>query len=326
MCITPIKVRKKDGKDSYHVMVGCRTCWQCRANYVNDWVGRCMAETKTALHTHAVTLTYGRDEFGNENHPRAVVLTYSDVQKFFKSLRKAGFEFSYFAVGEYGSAKGRAHWHVMIFWRNEPPEIERLNKRIDFKYWGHGYSYWEKPGRKAIKYVCKYLNKGLGGDKRQGHLSMSKKPPLGTEYFRRKAADYVRQGLAPQSPEYRIDGVDYWLTGRSLDMFCESFVRQWHESGRGQMPTSDFIDEYLDGLAGVQDVQRKPREVGRRYVRPHEMRIPKIFNEKPEIHFCEIRRCFYYLGLSGDRFYWSMDGEGIYEWQKNVIATKPLAN
>ena len=128
MCISPNTL--SDG-----TQVACRNCWQCRADRINDWVGRCIAESKTAVASHAITLTYGRvhlstenDAYGDAEHPRAAVLTYSDVQKYFKLLRRHGYPLRYFAVGEYGSLKGRAHWHIIAFWQDKAPPHE-LNTR-----------------------------------------------------------------------------------------------------------------------------------------------------------------------------------------------------
>ncbi len=72
MCIAPIKL--DDGTE-----VGCRECWQCRKRRVNDYVGRCIAESKFAKKTYAVTLTYGGDEGVN-----AVTLIYKGRPGFFK--------------------------------------------------------------------------------------------------------------------------------------------------------------------------------------------------------------------------------------------------
>lgn len=96
--------------------VGCRECWQCAERKTDDWVGRCIAESKTALRTFSISLTYGRDVDDNVDHIRAALLTYSDVQKYFKYLRQLGYVVRYFAVGEYGSTKGRAHWHLIVFY------------------------------------------------------------------------------------------------------------------------------------------------------------------------------------------------------------------
>ena len=83
-----------------------------------DWQGRCIAEAATAKAAFAVTLTYGRDAMGEKLHERAVVMTYSDVQRYLKLLRRHRYTVRYFCAGEFGSEKGRVHWHIILFfWR-----------------------------------------------------------------------------------------------------------------------------------------------------------------------------------------------------------------
>ena len=124
MCISPRTLR--DG-----TQVVCRECWRCRRARVDDVIGRCIAEMRTTpVGVHSVSLTYGRDRdessvtYGEAEHERAVVLTYSDVQKLMKLLRVNGYPCRYLVVGEYGSRKGRAHWHAIFFWtKRVPPGI-----------------------------------------------------------------------------------------------------------------------------------------------------------------------------------------------------------
>lgn len=232
----------------------CRKCWQCIENRVNDWVGRCIAESKTARASHAITLTYGRDEHGKEDHPRAKVLTYSDVQRYFKLLRRHGFPCRYFAVGEYGSMKGRAHWHLVVYWLDAVPPHE-LDVRFDEAHWPHGVSHWTEPTPAAIRYNTKYIQKDIGVAERQGHLMMSKKPPLGSEYFRCEAERYVDAGLAPQDLRYSFDEardkqgdkIEFYLRGKTADVFLEHFVRMWGVRRPGRpMPRSELVEEFMD--------------------------------------------------------------------------------
>lgn len=161
-------------------MIGCRYCSQCIGRSVDDWTGRCIAESIHAADAYFLSLTYGRDENGSEDHIRARLLTYSDIQKLMKRFRASGYIPRYFCVGEYGSAKGRAHWHVLIFWKDNAHEIGRriqhnadvraklkrgktLNvpdgpvpphvnstrddqKRHMQEHWPHGWSTWERLG------------------------------------------------------------------------------------------------------------------------------------------------------------------------------------
>lgn len=179
MCNSPNILR--DGN-----LVACRKCSQCRDFRVQTWVGRCIAESKTAVATTTLELTYGRDENGNESHPRAAILTYSDVQRYFKQLRNRGFPARYLITGEMGSKKGRAHWHGIVFWqkaiptimldygnnswhrakRPEPVEVPiEWETRFNEPCWPHGFSFWQtvQKGREkgSIMYACKYLQKDV---------------------------------------------------------------------------------------------------------------------------------------------------------------------
>lgn len=251
MCITPTTLA--NGKQ-----VSCRYCWQCVERATNDWVGRCIAESKTSVATHSITLTYGPDESGNEDHLRARLLTYSDVQKYLKYLRADGFPVRYLAVGEYGSTKGRAHWHLIVFWQDKVPE-HQLNKRFNEKHWPHGFSHWELPQAHAVRYVCKYIRKEMGPGLKQGHFSMSKKPPLGAKYLSDLAGRYVAQGLAPQDLEYRFsESRDrqgkkqrYVMSGVTADMFLQSFLDQWREAhGTRWWPNSELVNDFWEAQGG----------------------------------------------------------------------------
>lgn len=234
----------------------CHKCWQCREQTINDWVGRNIAETKTAVAANVITLTYGRGRAGDVDHERAFVLTYSDIQKYLKLLRRHGFPVRYFAVGEYGSLKGRAHWHIIVYWQGDVPP-HKLNQNFLEEHWPHGWSYWSGSDTAAVRYTCKYLYKDVNADgHRQGHLAMSKKPPLGAKYFKQLAERYVEQGLAPQSLEYSFpeavrrqtgEVIQFVLKDRPAEMFLEHYLARWTEvhPGRG-VPKSQLIEEFLD--------------------------------------------------------------------------------
>lgn len=265
MCINPSTLPNG-------IQIGCRNCWQCKERRVLDWSGRCIAESKVATASSFVTLTYGGEldangsPTGGSDHERVAVLTYSDVQKFFKRLRKDGFACSYFVTGEYGTLKGRAHWHVIIYWHGAVPKHNLREQTYHFQYWPHGHTYWDKVTPQTVRYVCKYVLKDLDDAEAQGMLSMSKKPPLGARYFEQRAGEYVKAGLAPQTLAYGFDEakntagkkLKFQLTGRSAEMFLQSYIDQWRgypERGyqgppcpvRGwHYPASDLVEEYED--------------------------------------------------------------------------------
>lgn len=250
MCISPNILA--DG-----TATACHKCWQCNEQAINDWVGRNIAENKTAVASNAVTLTYGRDDANEVDHLHAAILTYSDVQKFIKLLRFHGYPVRYFVTGEYGSAKGRAHWHIILHWQDKVPPHE-LQTRFMQEHWPHGLSYWDHHDPAAVRYNCKYILKDMGDDARQGHLAMSKKPPLGGSYFQALAQEYVIQGLAPQSLEYSFpeirrrkkDGSQEVLPFRLKDTSAENFLRDfceaWERDRPGEkLPKSELLEHWL---------------------------------------------------------------------------------
>ena len=291
MCTAPLTLA--DGTQT-----ACHECWQCRERAVHDWVGRNIAESKTAIAAHAVTLTYGRDSEGESDHVRAALLTYSDVQKFLKLLRRHGFPVRYFVTGEFGSKKGRAHWHIMLYWQEQVPPMcgfnadgkwrdhnldrnfmwARRDKRGEpardengkpALFWPHGWAFVTKPDWPAIKYNCKYILKDMGDDERQGHLAMSKKPPLGTDYFRLRAEKYVENGLSPQSLEYwwpevnrrmsngRHEPIRFMLKDRPAELYLRHFIESWvRVHGNTHWPNSDLVDLYWEYGQVVSDENR----------------------------------------------------------------------
>lgn len=294
MCIAPLTIRVRD----IEVQVPCQECWQCRSTAVDDWVGRNIAEKLTSVACHAVTLTYGRDQSygGVSDHVRASVLTYSDVQKYLKLLRRHGFPVRYFVTGEFGSLKGRAHWHIMLYWQRSAPlkgqaitasgvdlakkwwpggtawrndaahggrwisskwgpgEIPMDWNIMDEFHWDRGYSFWTEPTHQAIRYNTKYIQKGMGDDSRQGHLAMSKQPPLGAVYFERLARRYVVQGIAPQDLFYGFPDVlkedgkpqRFHLSGRSAELFLHAYVMEWSRvHGTKPRPQSELVELFV---------------------------------------------------------------------------------
>lgn len=251
MCIAPNTLA--DG-----TITACHKCWQCIEQAVNDWVGRNIAETKTSVQSHAVTLTYGRDDGGRPDHERSTILTYSDVKNMLKKLRNHGYPVRYFVTGEYGTKKGRAHWHIIFHWQERVPEVV-LDQIFHFEHWEHGHTKWKPVHPETIRYNCKYILKDYADDSGQTALPrMSKKPPLGHEYFMQLADRHVAEAVAPQSAEYRFRGVTrrrrdggyeeipFRMTNRTLENFMQRFIEQWQAQRPGEnLPQSQFVQEWL---------------------------------------------------------------------------------
>lgn len=327
MCLSPNQVANGQ-------LVACRECWQCRERKINDWVGRCVAESKTSTSCNMITLTYGKAlegaDLGEADHVRASVLTYRDVQHYFKRLRKNGYPMRYFAVGEYGSMKGRAHWHIIVFWKGEVPEHDLGGIRFMEKHWPHGLSHWDKVYPKSIRYVCKYIQKDMGKDERQAHLAMSKKPPLGDQYFRNRAETYVRNGLAPQDLFYTFEDcvdkhgekINFQMFSVTADNFLEHYLNTWKEAYPGvHRPGSVLLDEYEDKKTrewiAANDVQLSEKPMTKKGTEPSF--YPALMS-KDDLRIDEKRNAYYVQLDDETRLYWSFTEEGIRSWQ-NVIRT-----
>lgn len=267
MCITPCMVPEVGP-------VACRYCWQCRKNRVNDLVGRCIAESYHSTETLAVTLTYSDDaleqesrETGENRRAHAATLVYADFQRFMKRLRKAGYAVRYIVAGEYGSRKGRAHWHAILFFQGKAPQVVgdpeavqgdevALDCRINWPHWTAGYSYFQRPDYGGFAYLLKYVLKDTDQAVARHHLAMSKKPPLGAEYFRALALQHVEENISPQTALYvfrdQFDGKqqrrEFMLQGRMREIYVETFLEAYKARYDRPYPQSEFLEEQQDRL------------------------------------------------------------------------------
>lgn len=349
MCASPqLMVSPKTG---LLVEVACRKCWQCVANRKNDWVGRCIAEEQTSAETTVVHLTYGGDDkvTGLQTDLGASILIYRDVQLWLKRLRKKGYPLRYFAVGEFGSLKGRCHWHIICFWEKGSPPFEDGKRNWNDQFWRRypldgsgtsepiGFTMTESlrggDAERAVRYVLKYLVKNLedvqdGEDvTSQALVRQSRNPPLGAVFFQRRAADFVAQRLLPQDGLYSFrdiigpDGLprQFNLQGASLDYFMRELVRLWrHRYGEHPLDThhSDFVQAWCDDQAPAASVgQLERRSFGGKPTVP----VPEHYGA---YYLWQSRNLYVADPVDGfrclPRLFWSFDEEGYPAWHESV--------
>lgn len=238
--------------------VGCRLCWQCRANRINDYVGRCIAEQKHSSGALAVSLTYG----GGDDNTHAAVLVYKDFQDFMKALRRTGerapqgkkFTVRYIVAGEYGSKKGRSHWHAVLFFQGHVPEVKLETDQYTWKHWKHGYSYFQKPDYGGFHYIMKYALKDTNQETSDSHLGRSMQPPLGDAFFADLAKRYVDQNISPKDYFYSFgDCFDnkrkrriFMMQGVSRENFVDYYLHDYAQRKGGEHPLSEMIIEQMD--------------------------------------------------------------------------------
>lgn len=141
-CISPQYVESNDEV----VIVSCGKCLACLSNKRADWIFRLNQEHKHSSGSLFVTLTYGERKVPESG------LCKRDFQLFMKRLRKrVSARLRYYAVGEYGSKKGRPHYHALLFNLNLEDEIHIR------KSWTVGYVHIGRVSSASVAYCTKYM-------------------------------------------------------------------------------------------------------------------------------------------------------------------------
>lgn len=339
MCLNPVTLITGQ-------QVACQKCWQCLRNKVDDWTGRLIAEGQVSSGAYVVTLTYGRDTLYNSvDHLKAATLTYSDIQKLLKLMRRHGLKVRYLIVGEYGAMKGRSHWHCVLFFRDFVPIME-IGKNTDYQYWPHGHTYWDRLTPEAIAYVAKYVAKEVEAEGAFYHMGMSRRPPLGDGYFRMLAQRYIEARLAPQDFVYQFAGVErkgkqrkFVMRGKTRENFLRYYRDGWWAAYGDHPPNSEILDKFEDdeSRAGSQDHAKRvlaAEKAGMLSLRdsvPHEGltrkgRKPKSSDLRPwmdrdRLYFSETLNVWLYA-FDGKQspWYWAMDDQGEWGWRGRIGA------
>jgi len=163
--------------------VPCGVCHNCLKSKRNDWSFRLEQEQKASRSSYFLTLTYTDENLTWGSIAPTLVKT--DLQKFFKRIRKHQQKFKswkirYYAVGEYGTKTKRPHYHAMIF-NARKETISKLND-----LWNLGQTHIAECNPATIRYLTKYvinnIDKNPDGIQPQFSL-MSRKPGIGQNYL-----------------------------------------------------------------------------------------------------------------------------------------------
>lgn len=231
-CLTPYTT--KDGNK-----VPCGRCPVCLENRAAQWVFRLQKEQEKFIASHFVTFTYA-PEFVPKSPNGHLTLKPSDMQKFMKRLRKVeGDGIKYYTVGEYGSTKGRPHYHAIIFGVSNPDLYQELwGYKINGKPFGEVYI--DEVNGNTCGYVAGYLQKGRAvpafkNDDRVREFSHMSKG-LGLNYLTKEMIKfhlddldrvYVQSGARKlampryyRKKIYEDNGID--MSGRQLELSLKS--------------------------------------------------------------------------------------------------------
>lgn len=174
-CTNPVRITKNLDKKLYPdgLLVPCGKCLSCRIAKRSEWSMRMLHELESFDCAVFVTLTY--DE---EHLPEHGSLVVSDLQKFFKRLRKecdkCGRKIRYFACGEYGDKYGRPHYHAIIFGLSQSKD----DKVIMGSKWPLGSIFYGSAEPDSIRYVAQYVDKKYSGDLAKEHYENKKRIPV----------------------------------------------------------------------------------------------------------------------------------------------------
>ncbi|AXL15558.1 replication initiator protein [Microviridae sp.] len=187
----------------------CGGCEGCLLERSRQWAVRCMHEAQLWEKNCFITLTY-------EDPPPWNSLVHSDFQKFMKRLRKrfkgdrelvddrtgkSSHPIRFYMAGEYGSARGRPHYHACIF--NFAFEdlkfLRRTNSGSDLyrsaqleSLWPHGYSSVGDVTFESAAYVARYVMK-----KQNQEIDVHAPVDLETGEVIQRLPEYNRMSLKP---------------------------------------------------------------------------------------------------------------------------------
>jgi len=188
-CLKPLYLHKHD------IYVPCGRCPQCGANKRHDWATRLHYEARLHLVKKFVTLTYANHKL-RWAHGQSQ-LCKRDLQLWCKRIRRRGYTFRYYAVGEYGSTTYRPHYHVIVF--GDVPDSVIADSWCDEDKNGSGLLGHVHVGtvtQASIMYCLGYLVNAkaplMSHHRVRPFSLMSRKPGLGAAYMTQEMLDWHR--------------------------------------------------------------------------------------------------------------------------------------
>lgn len=233
-CYSPISIRRGEAGAGYvgpgmALKVKCGQCIGCRLERKRDWAVRCMHEAMVAdedacalgstkgSNSCFLTLTYDR-----EHLPPHGTLVKKHWQDFAKKVRNHHGPFRFMHCGEYGEKGGRPHYHALVFGHDFSEDSVKVRTRGEHelraseslsKLWPHGLHAIGRVSWDSAAYVASYTTKKASGDVDDDYYdrgvdvqtgevhqvvpeyaTMSRRPGLGTEFFKRYSTDMFPRG------------------------------------------------------------------------------------------------------------------------------------
>ena len=209
----------------------CGRCKACRINRKRDWISRLLLESCASSYAIFLTLTYRLVQYNEQGQP---TLDPEHIRNFIKRLRKKlpTDSLRYYAVGEYGTKRGRPHYHLLLFYNDDTPRgIASLARAITAS-WTIGSLHVGTVTPDSIAYTVGYIVKG---QTKKGHYKYGQYP----EFAR------FSKGLGKGATDSILD--------TSLDDFPDSYTL-----GGKIYPIPKYIRKIAKALG--YDVNTPPKE------------------------------------------------------------------
>lgn len=234
MCVTPkyVIVTKRDYCPE-RIEVPCRKCWACRINRQNDLIGRGMADRAWVDGGVFLTLTY--DDKKLTDPTQTTLIHKEDFQNFMKRVRYHVGETRYIAAGEYGSKKGRVHFHAILLTKGHCPVYPHEQRFWDDELWPWGHMWAEPCTMRSMRYVAKYLQKQRE-ENSQEWVTYSRFPILGFDFCLETAWRAVEQKVFPRDFNYFPPGytghpkLKFSFYGKAQEIILDTIFDLWPEA------------------------------------------------------------------------------------------------
>lgn len=241
MCVNPYIRKNKmlgSGENQFTQKIPCGKCPQCAKRKISDWMFRFEQESKVSRNARFVTLTYS-NEYLPKTQEGKPTLRKKDFQDFIKRLRyyenKDGNKkrIVYYGVGEYGSKRGRPHYHAIVYNCGNTDNISNA--------WKFGRLEYPEAGNGSVGYTLKYISKPKSAktQDREGEFSLCS-AGIGKNYISNRTIEwhnsdvrnsYVRTEIGAKLaiPKYYKEKIYTEENRKKLTKHLETRARVMHE-------------------------------------------------------------------------------------------------
>lgn len=185
----------RSSQEYSEIQLPCSQCLSCRIDNARQTAIRCVHEAQMHPSNSFITLTYS-----DEYLPNNKTLIKKDFQDFAKRLRQRIGKIVIFHCGEYGSLKGRPHFHAAIFGYDFPDKElaensfsgkSQFSSQLLNEVWGMGRTRIGELNFASAAYIARYVTKKITGTRAKEHYNgrlpefatFPKRPALGRTWF-----------------------------------------------------------------------------------------------------------------------------------------------